>query len=360
MPLRGRTSAPTRHAAWSGQPEPADLIVELLDRISLAGWTVRQRAGRTVVTPALPVNRLQGWKLHVSATPGNAPLVLAACAPVLVETGTEFSFVATTAGLAELNAPRAPRAGAGKFLTVHPATDELFRELARRLDEATAGYVGPAVLSDRPYQWGGVVHYRYGAFGGVGVLDDDGRYRRCLVDPEGNLVEDRCEPVFRPPAWAEPPFDSAPGRPAPAVPGGPAWPTGPAGSSWSVASMQVLGTSSAEPVTGSAGTAGSVGGGPGARPGPQYLLGRGLDRVGGPGRVGGAARVGESAWSGGAARVGEPVRSGESVRFGGAARVGGLPGRGTRSGRRGRPGQRGRSGRQGRGGLSTRPDRPRS
>ncbi|WP_159104633.1 hypothetical protein [Plantactinospora sp. BB1] len=332
MPLRGQTSAPARHPSWSGQPEPADLVGELLDRISLAGWTVRQRAGRTVVTPALPVNRLQGWKLHVSATPANAPLVLAACAPTLVETGTEFSFVATAAGLAELNGPRAPRARAGKFLTVHPATDELFRELARRLDEATAGYVGPAVLSDRPYQWGGVVHYRYGAFGGVGVLDDDGRYRRCLVDPEGNLVEDRCEPVFRPPAWAEPPFDSAPGRSAPAVPGAPVWPTnraGPTGPSWSVASMQILGTSTAEPVFGSAGTAGSVGGGPGGPAGPAVpARSGGSTESEGPAGSGETTRVGESARTGGTARVGESAGFGGAVRFRGAARVGGPAGSG--------------------------------
>ncbi|MEN3613701.1 lanthionine synthetase LanC family protein [Plantactinospora sp. ZYX-F-223] len=323
MPVRGRTRVPARPAGWSGRREPADLVVELLDRISLAGWTVQHRAGRTLVAPALPANRLQGWKLHVSATPSNAPEVLAACMPVLVETGTAFGFVGTAAGLAELNGPRAPRAGAGKFLTVHPATDELFRELAKRLDEATVGYVGPAVLSDRPYRSGGVVHYRYGAFGGVGVLDNDGWYRRCLVDPDGNLVEDRCEPVFRPPAWVELPFDSSPERPAPALPGSPVWPTGPTGPGWSVASMQVLGTSTADPVIGSAGTAGSVGGGPGGPAGPGVpARSGGSTEAEGPAGSGGPGRSGESArWRG-------PVRPGGSARSGGAARPGGPAGSG--------------------------------
>ncbi|MDG4786241.1 lanthionine synthetase LanC family protein [Micromonospora sp. WMMD1102] len=306
-----------------GLREPADLVAELLDLISLTGWTVQHRAGRTVVAPALAVARLQGWKLHVSATPSNAPEVLAACVPVLVESGTAFAFVATAAGLAELNGPRAPRAGAGKFLTACPASDELFRELARRLDEVTAGQVGPAILSDRAYRSGGVVYYRYGAFGEFGVRDNDGRYRRCLVDPDGNLVEDRCEPVFRPPAWVELPFGPVPERAATPAPGAPAWPTGGTASNWSVASMQVLGTSAAEPETGAAGTAGSAGGGPGGPAGPGVpVRSGGSTEQEGPAGSGGPARPGERV------RLGGVARSGVDVRLGGVARSGGPAGSG--------------------------------
>ncbi|GIG91590.1 class III lanthionine synthetase LanKC N-terminal domain-containing protein [Plantactinospora endophytica] len=326
-PTRGQAEAPAHRTASAGQREPADLVTDLLDLISLAGWTVRQRAGRTVVAPAMPLARLQGWKLHVSATPSHAPEVLAACVPVLVETGTAFSFVDSTAGLAELNGPRAHRAAAGKFLTAYPASDELFRELAKRLDEATAGHVGPAVLSDQAYRLGGVVHYRYGAFGGVGVLDNDGRHRRCLVDPEGNLVEDRCEPVFRPPAWVELPFDSAPQRPATAVPGPSARPTGSSGltgRSWSVASMQGMGTSLVDPGSGPVGTVRSAGGGPGGPVGPGGSAAAGGPAGSGePARPEGAARSGRPAGPDGAAGAGGSVGQGGSVRPEGAAGSGG-------------------------------------
>jgi serine/threonine protein kinase len=248
-----------------GLPEPGAPVTDLLARISLTGWTVHRRDGRVVVVPATPVHRVQGWKLHVSATVLSAPAVLAACAPLLVETGTAFEYVATLSGLAALNGPLAPRSDAGKFLTAHPTTDELFRELAKRLDEATAGMVGPAILSDQPYRTGGVVHYRYGAFAGVGVLDNDGGHRRCVVSPFGNLVEDRCEAFFRPPPWVELPFDSSPEWRAPAV-AGPGRPASGTGSRWSVASMQTMGTGSVGPI-GSADPTGSTGvsGAPGAR-----------------------------------------------------------------------------------------------
>ncbi|MBE1488597.1 class IV lanthionine synthetase LanL [Plantactinospora soyae] len=230
-----------------GLPEPAGLVTDLLARIVLAGWTVHRRDGRDVVTPATPVGRVQGWKLHVSATVLSAPEVLAACAPLLVETGTAFEYVATGPELAALNGPWAPRSDGGKFLTAYPATDELFRELAKRLDEATVGMVGPAILSDQPYRPGGVVHYRYGAFAGVGVFDNDGGHRRCVVSPLGNLVEDRCEAAFRPPPWVEMPFDSSPEWWAPAV-AGPGSPASGTGSKWSVASMQSMRTAPTGPI----------------------------------------------------------------------------------------------------------------
>ncbi|MBF9132907.1 class IV lanthionine synthetase LanL [Plantactinospora sp. S1510] len=253
---------------WAGLTEPGGLVTELLARISLTGWTVHRRDGRDVVVPATPVNRVQGWKLHVSATVLSAPEVLAACAPPLVETGTAFEYVATLPGLAAVNGPWAPRFGGGKFLTAYPATDELFRELAKRLDEATVGMVGPAILSDQPYRAGGVVHYRYGAFTGVDVLDNDGGRRRCVVGPFGSLVEDRCEAAFRPPPWVEMPFDSSPEWRAPAV-AGPDRPAGGTGSRWSVASMQAMGTGPIGPI----GPAGSTGmSGPVDPAGPTGVL----------------------------------------------------------------------------------------
>ncbi|MEE6258931.1 class IV lanthionine synthetase LanL [Plantactinospora sonchi] len=247
---------------------PAEAVADLLARIQLAGWTVYGRSGRTVVTPALPAARLQGWHLQVSATVLSAPEVLAACAPLLIETDTPFTFVSTVEGVVRLNGARAPRAAAGRFLIAYPANDDLFRNLVRRLDEATVGMPGPTILSAWPFRAGGVVHYRYGLFRDLAVRDLDGVHRRCLVDPDGNLVEDALEVVFRPPAWAGPAFDSPPGHLVP-----PAVGTSPAtaastsvGSMWSVTAMRMMGpTGAAGPVdvssTGPAEPAGALVGG---------------------------------------------------------------------------------------------------
>ncbi|WP_229402261.1 class IV lanthionine synthetase LanL [Micromonospora okii] len=202
----GAGAVDARQARWAALPEPAALVTDLLARIVRAGWTAHPRDRWTLVTPPVPSGRMQGWKLHVSATVVSAPQVLAACAPILVETGTAFKFVATVPMLADLNELRAAPGGAGKFVTAYPATDELFRELVERLDEATAGLPGPAILSDQPYRPGGLVHYRYGEFDGVTVLGHDGNHRRCVLDPDGNPVEDVRDGTFRPPSWAPPPF----------------------------------------------------------------------------------------------------------------------------------------------------------
>lgn len=82
------------------------------------------------------------------------------------------------------------------------------------MDDATAGLPGPAILSDRPYRKGGLVHYRYGGFHGVRVLGNDGSFDVRLRAPDGTLVDDHRKAWFSPPPWAELPFPGGPGRPA--------------------------------------------------------------------------------------------------------------------------------------------------
>ncbi|MFD0690514.1 class IV lanthionine synthetase LanL [Actinomadura fibrosa] len=186
--------------------EPAARAGAELERIVLRGWTVEDRSIWTYVRPAVPSRRVQGWKLHVSATILSAPDVLAACLPVLVETGTPFKFASTSANLKHLNEFRTPRGGSGKFITAYPDDDGRFRVLAEDLHAATEGLAGPAILSDAPYRKGSLVHYRYGAFQGVQVLSNDGAYVSCILDPDGNPVVDERPAVFSPPSWAAPPF----------------------------------------------------------------------------------------------------------------------------------------------------------
>ncbi|HEY2175331.1 MAG TPA: hypothetical protein VGH85_16110, partial [Mycobacteriales bacterium] len=167
------------------------------------------------VTPVGQAIRPQGWKLHVSATLGSAPAVLAGALPVLLDEGCAFKFAATDEVVSQLNSARAPRASSGKFLTAYPAADEDLPRLAERLHRATEGLDGPRILSDRAYVAGSLVHYRYGAFVDRRVLSNDGIYRRVIVDPDGRLVDDRREPRFAPPAWARSPFPDTAGESAP-------------------------------------------------------------------------------------------------------------------------------------------------
>ncbi|MGW5425465.1 class IV lanthionine synthetase LanL [Streptomyces sp. NPDC003943] len=195
-----------------------DLVRAVLARRAAAGagggpgeWSVDQGEFWCHVVPAGAVRRPQGWKLHVSATPLSAPLVLARCAEVLVDHGTAFKFAGSPARVAALVSGRSARGGGGKFLTVYPADDDRFRQLAEELHRVTVGLPGPAVLSDRRYRPDSQVSYRYGVFAGVRELTADGGFAARLTDPDGRPVADQRNAWYSPPAWAGDPFpDRAP------------------------------------------------------------------------------------------------------------------------------------------------------
>jgi predicted Ser/Thr protein kinase len=157
------------------------------------------------VDAALP---RQGWKLHVSATTHSATQVLRSAVPVLLERRAAFKFVNAMSRLALLNAPTAPLASAGKFITVYPETDTHAVELARALDTATGHCSGPLILSDRPVRAHSLVHYRYGAFQSMKMVDNDGRIVDAIRGPDGTLIRDERSVPFRRPDWIDDPFEA--------------------------------------------------------------------------------------------------------------------------------------------------------
>ncbi|MFI6178962.1 class IV lanthionine synthetase LanL [Nonomuraea sp. NPDC051191] len=178
-------------------------------------WKIRAESFWCYVEPPGFSRRLQGWKIHVSATTESAPTVLENAAEVLLRRRACFKFAKGLEQVAELTSMRFPRSGGGKFITVYPDDDEHFRVLVEELHGAVAGQAGPAILSDRPYCPGSLVHYRYGGFtDALSRLDDDGSYVPALVAPDGTWAEDRREARFTPPAWAPPPFPGMTSPPA--------------------------------------------------------------------------------------------------------------------------------------------------
>ncbi|AWZ06725.1 MULTISPECIES: class IV lanthionine synthetase LanL [unclassified Streptomyces] len=179
-----------------------------------AGWAVEPGAFWCHVRPGDAVRRTQGWKLHVSATPLSAPLVLARAAEVLTAHRAPFKFAASPARVAALVSGRFARGGAGKFITVYPVDDAQFRLLAEELHRATVGLPGPAVLSDRRYLPDSQVYYRYGVFAAAPELTADGAFAARLTDPEGRPVSDERNAWYSPPSWAGEPFPGRPVAPA--------------------------------------------------------------------------------------------------------------------------------------------------
>ncbi|GAA2637430.1 class III lanthionine synthetase LanKC [Streptomyces spororaveus] len=177
-------------------------------------WAVEPGEFWCHVRPGDAVRRTQGWKLHVSATPLSAPLVLARAAEVLTAHRAPFKFAASPARVAALVSGRFARGGGGKFLTVYPVDDAQFRLLAEELHRATVGLPGPAVLSDRRYLPDSQVYYRYGVFAAQPELTADGAFAARLRDPEGRPVPDERNAWYSPPSWADDPFPDRPAAPA--------------------------------------------------------------------------------------------------------------------------------------------------
>jgi len=187
-------------------------VVEQLSAAGRCEWHVRRQGLWTYATPDI-AQRDQGWKLHVSATLASAHEVLRRAVPVLIDAQAPFKVASTAADLATLNSTHCPRPSSGKFITVYPLDDDQAVTLMASLDQATAGLPGPAVLSDRPYRQGGLVHYRYGAFRGRAYISNDGDLVHAIVGPDGELVEDKRTAHFSPPEWVQPPLPDSHGNP---------------------------------------------------------------------------------------------------------------------------------------------------
>jgi tRNA A-37 threonylcarbamoyl transferase component Bud32 len=183
-----------------------DVVQAVLGRCGGRLWTVQPSEAWCFVSPPVNARRQHGWKLHVSATPLSAPIVLARAAEVLVRRRCSFKFGTDLRRVAELVDVWYDRGGGGKFITVYPSDDEQFRMLADELHRATRGLAGPRILSDKQLRRGSLVHYRYGEFSGDRTFTDDGVFESRMVGPDGTAFKDQRKAWFTPPAWASSPF----------------------------------------------------------------------------------------------------------------------------------------------------------
>ncbi|MFE0102269.1 class III lanthionine synthetase LanKC [Streptomyces sp. NPDC059009] len=148
----------------------------------------------------------QGWKVHVSATLGNADAIAAAVWDYCVPRAVPFKFVPSRQLLHLRNSKYAGRDGSGKAVTVYPADEDQLHQILRELGRILEGFEGPYILTD--LRWGeGPLYVRYGAFTRRVCADEKGNLVPAVEDGEGRLVPDTRDPVFKVPAWVTlPPF----------------------------------------------------------------------------------------------------------------------------------------------------------
>ncbi|AWW35481.1 hypothetical protein DN051_01325 [Streptomyces cadmiisoli] len=182
------------------------VVLDVLNTHPDSYWRIRETDYWHFVEPSRHRHRLQGWKIHVSATPDTAADILGKVSSVLVPLGVAFKFVGTPDLLHDSLSRGSDPAASGKFITVYPNDDGQFRDLLDKLHTPLTDHWGPRIMSDRQYQ-GGIVHYRYGGISQMTRLDDKGAVEEMIVSPDGSLVEDRRVAWFSPPSWLSDPVE---------------------------------------------------------------------------------------------------------------------------------------------------------
>ena len=179
------------------------------DRPLPAGWTRRERGDWLVFEPDNAELPPQGWKIHAAACPDNAERILAAVWDYCLPRGIEFKFLRSPAALTARVSKYAPRGYSGKLVAIYPSDDARCETILRELGDILHGEPSPYILSD--LRWGGgPLYVRYGAFGMRYCVSANGRIVPAVADPDGTLVPDRRDPVFRPPPWVTLPEFLAP------------------------------------------------------------------------------------------------------------------------------------------------------
>lgn len=163
----------------------------------------------------------QGWKIHVSAVPENAPSILTKVTKVAIRLAMTFKFCLDETTLLLINSKFWPRGISGKFVTLYPLTVSSLRTLLEALYTELQDDIGPYVLSDRRYKDCRVLYYSYGAIEQIFQTDIKGERIPLLIAPDGSALVDDQLPYFTLPPWIEDPFPlPASNEAAPSLSGG--------------------------------------------------------------------------------------------------------------------------------------------
>lgn len=174
------------------------------------GWRLSEFGGREVAwrffewePDTLPP---QGWKVHVSAAASEAPRLLEAVVPVLLECRASFKLPCSVEAIVALNSGAVGDSQVGKVITIYPRSDREAARLVRAIDEVWPETAGPVVVSDLLLRPDGAVSLRYGGFGGDSVIvDPAGTYHHAIRRPDGSLVAEKRDLEGGQPEWAPAP-----------------------------------------------------------------------------------------------------------------------------------------------------------
>ncbi|MDT9682425.1 class IV lanthionine synthetase LanL [Streptomyces sp. TRM76323] len=154
--------------------------------------------------PRMPAME-HGWKLHVSARPGDLDAVTRLVLPVLSRHVCHAKFARDPETLRRLNSGVVSAGAVGKAITVYPLAGTVVR-VARELVAVLRDREGPRVVSDRRVDPRAPVYYRYGPFTGDYRTGRSGRLESVMTGPDGRIFDGLAVGRYRCPPWAEDPF----------------------------------------------------------------------------------------------------------------------------------------------------------
>ncbi|MGW2396392.1 class IV lanthionine synthetase LanL [Kitasatospora sp. NPDC001664] len=190
-----------------------------LELLIVAGSTAGRRRSSDDTWSYLTDRRMpavdHGWKLHVSARPGELDLVTELILPVLLRHVCHAKWAKDQETLRNLNSGVLSAGSVGKAVTVYPAPGTVL-QLADELVAVLRGREGPQIVSDRRVDPHSPVYYRYGPFTGEYRTGRNGRLESVMTGPDGRVFDGLATAAYRCPPWAEDPFEQRAGRRQPA------------------------------------------------------------------------------------------------------------------------------------------------
>ncbi|GAA1174085.1 hypothetical protein F4556_002705 [Kitasatospora gansuensis] len=160
--------------------------------------------------PRMPAME-HGWKLHVSARPGDLETVTGLVLPVLRRHVCHAKFAKDPETLRAINSGVSSAGSVGKAITVYPLAGTVVA-IAEELVAVLRGREGPQIVSDRRVDPQAPVYYRYGPFTGDYRTGRSGRLESVMTGPDGRIFDGLATGSYRCPPWAEDPFAGEPAR----------------------------------------------------------------------------------------------------------------------------------------------------
>lgn len=148
-----------------------------------------------------------GWKIHVSAVPSNAEMILDQVSAYCHANRITFKVMLDPVVLARNLSKSGKRSSSGKFITIYPLSEEDFVFTIRDLGEMLKIYNGPYVLSDKRYEDCKVLYYRYGRMNVKEKRYINNKWCHVIEGPNKELFIDEPIPRYTQPSWITDPLE---------------------------------------------------------------------------------------------------------------------------------------------------------